>query len=149
MQTAGWLVIVVLYIVIGILAAVGSFLISPKIFNGKKERAFYAIFFIAIAAFYLGFTAYFGDASAWKTELVAVFIFSILGVIGIFSTETLIVGYIVHGSWDMLHELNQNYDYLLVDLGSITAIPLAYGIFCMTYDFVISGYFYYRRKDWS
>src|SRR6478752_5632822 len=61
-------VIIVLYVCVGILAAAGSIFISQKLFSAKAEQIFFALFFIAIAAFYLAFTAYFGDQRAWRLE---------------------------------------------------------------------------------
>jgi len=59
-------IIIVLYVSVGILAAAGSIFISQKIFSAKAEQIFFAVFLITIAAFYLPFTAYFGDQRAWR-----------------------------------------------------------------------------------
>jgi len=32
--------------------------------------------------------------------------------------------------------------------GKVTAIPLAYGVFCATYDLCLGLYFYTRRSQW-
>ena len=63
-------VIIVLYVFIGFLAAAGSIFISQKLFSAKAEQIFFALFLVAIAAFYLAFTAYFGDQERgdWKPE---------------------------------------------------------------------------------
>ena len=53
-------VIITLYAGIGLLAAAGSIFISQKLFSAKGQQIFFALFFIAIAGFYLAFTAYFG-----------------------------------------------------------------------------------------
>ena len=58
------LVIIVLYVVIGLMSAAGSVFISKKLFSAKVEQIFFALFLIAIAGFYLAFTAYFGDEGA-------------------------------------------------------------------------------------
>ena len=50
-------VIIVLYLCVGILAAAGFIFMSQKLFSAKAEQIFFALFFIAIAAFYLAFTA--------------------------------------------------------------------------------------------
>jgi hypothetical protein len=31
----------------------------------------------------------------------------------------------------------------------LTEIPLAYGMFCAAYDWVMAGYFFTRRAAWS
>jgi hypothetical protein len=62
----GFVVIVILYAVIGLLAAAGAIFIARKIFAPKAEQIFFAMFLIMIAAFYLAFAAYFGVATAWR-----------------------------------------------------------------------------------
>ncbi len=63
----GFAVIVILYLVIGIMAARGTIGIFRKILAPKSEQIFYAIFLILVAAFYLAFAAYFEAASAaWR-----------------------------------------------------------------------------------
>jgi hypothetical protein len=57
----GFIVIVTLYAVIGLLAAGGSTVLSQKLFSGKAEQTFYGAFLIPIAGFYLAFAAYFED----------------------------------------------------------------------------------------
>ena len=32
--------------------------------------------------------------------------------------------------------------------GQLTAIPLAYGVFCAAFDFCMAAYFYARRAEW-
>ena len=59
----GFVVIVILYAVIGLLAAAGAISIVPKILAPKAEQVSYAMFLIMIAAFYLAFAANFGVAS--------------------------------------------------------------------------------------
>jgi hypothetical protein len=44
---------------IGLLAAAGSIFISQKLFSANAEQIFFALFLVAIAAFYLAFTGYF------------------------------------------------------------------------------------------
>src|SRR5258705_6897376 len=62
----GFLVIVVLYATIGLLAAAGAISITRKIFGPRAEQVFYGLFLVFIAAFYLAFVAYFGNAAAWR-----------------------------------------------------------------------------------
>jgi hypothetical protein len=59
-QFIGGLVIAVLYLVIGLLSAIGSILIFRRVFQGRWEQTFWALFLVVIAAFYLSFAAYFG-----------------------------------------------------------------------------------------
>jgi hypothetical protein len=55
---------------------------------------------------------------------------------GLFSRSAVALGYVMHGLWDLSHCLSGS---LLAGL-AITEIPLGYGIFCATYDFVVAFY---------
>jgi hypothetical protein len=61
----------------------------------------------------------------------------------------LIVGYSLHGLWDLLHELQAHGAYSAFEPGKLTAIPLAYGFFCAAFDFSMAAYFYTRRAALS
>src|SRR5437660_10547447 len=74
----GFLVIVVLYATIGLLAAAGAISITRKI-GPKAEQVLYGLFLVIIAALYLAFVAYFGNAAAWRVERVAVVLFTLIG----------------------------------------------------------------------
>jgi hypothetical protein len=144
----GFVVIVVLYAVIGLMAAAGAIVIARKILGLKAEQIFFAMFLIMIAAFYLAFTDYFGAATAWRLETAAVVVFGALGLIGARLPLVLIVGYSLHGMWDLLHELQAHGAYSAIEPGQLTAIPLAYGVFCAAFDFCIAAYSYVRRAEW-
>jgi hypothetical protein len=145
----GFVVIVVLYAVIGLMAAAGAIFIARKIFAPKAEQIFYAMFLIMIAAFYLAFTAYFGMATAWRLETAVVVAFVAIGLLGARLPFALIAGYSLHGLWDLLHELQAHGVYSAFAPGRLTAIPLAYGVFCLAFDFSVAAYFYTRRDEWS
>jgi hypothetical protein len=142
-------VIVILYAVIGLMAAAGAIFIARRILAPKAEQIFFAMFLIMIAAFYLAFTAYFGVATAWRLETAAVVVFAALGLLGVRLPFALIVGYPLHGLWDLLHELQAHGVCSAFDPGQLTAIPLAYGVFCAAFDFCMGAYFYTRRAEWS
>lgn len=144
----GFAVITILYAVIGLLAAAGSVVVSQKLFPGRSEQIFYGVFLAPIAGFYLAFVAYFGNASAWSTELFAVVSFSLLGILGTRYAAVLILGYPLHGIWDLLHELSAHTGYSVLRPEQFTSIPLAYGMFCVVYDVAISVYFVRRRGSW-
>jgi hypothetical protein len=75
-QFLGGLVIFLLYLVIGLLSAIGSILVFRRIFQGRWEQIFWALFLVVIAAFYLSFAAYFeASTHAWQTEVIAVAVF--------------------------------------------------------------------------
>src|SRR6266516_4694904 len=85
-QLIGGLVVALLYVVIGLLGAIGSILVFRRIFQGRWEQVFWASFLVVIAAFYLSFAAYFGASThAWQTEVVGVAVFLVCAVGGLFS----------------------------------------------------------------
>ena len=143
------IVIAALYVSIGVLAAAGSVYLSKSIFSAKMEQTFFGLFLVPIAGFYLAFTAHFGDKDAWQLEATAVAVFAVLGVVGVRVPFALIVGYLLHGLWDAVHEFNAHAGSSLFDSREITSVPLAYGFFCSTYDFLMAAYFYTRRNHWS
>jgi hypothetical protein len=145
----GFVVIVTLYIVIGLMSAAGSIFISQRIFAPRTEQIFYGLFLMPIAGFYLAFAAYFGMDAAWRVESAAVFAFGAIGLCGLRVPVALILGYPLHGLWDVLHELHAHGGFAVFDPGQVTAIPLAYGIFCATYDVCLAAYFYTRRSAWG
>jgi hypothetical protein len=144
-QFIGGLVVALLYGVIGLLSAIGSILVFRRMFQGRWEQIFWASFLVVIAAFYLSFAAYFGASiRAWQTEAVSVAVFLICALVGLFSRPAIAVGYVMHGVWDLSHSLSGT---SLVGL-SITEIPLGYGIFCSTYDFVVACYLMISDTEW-
>lgn len=145
----GFAVIVVLYAVIGLMAAAGAISIARKIFSPRAEQIFYAMFLIMIASFYLSFTAYFGIATAWRMETAVVVAFVAIGLLGARLPIALIAGYSLHGLWDVLHELQAHGAYSAFAPGQLTAVPLAYGFFCVAFDFYVAAYSYTRRAEWS
>jgi hypothetical protein len=145
----GFVVIAILYVVIGIMAARGTICIFRKILGPKSEQVLYAVFLILIAALYLAFVAYFGATTAWQLETVVVLAFVAIGLLGVRLPFALIVGFSMHGLWDALHELQAHGGYSAFEPGHLTAIPLAYGFFCAAFDFYMAAYFYRRRAEWS
>jgi hypothetical protein len=97
---------------------------------------------------YLAFAAYFGAATAWRRETAVVMAFVAIGVLGASLPFVLIVGYSLHGLWDLLHELQAHRAYSAFEPGQLTAIPLAYGVFCAAFDVCMAAYFYLRRAEW-
>jgi len=142
----GFVVIVILYLVIGLMAAAGTIFLVRKFLARKAEQIFYAMFLIMIAAFYLAFAAYFGVTTAWPVEMAAVMVFVAIGLLGARLPLVLVVGYSLHGFWDLLHELQAHVSFL--DLRQLTRIPLAYGFCCAAIDLCLAGYFYARREEW-
>jgi len=145
----GFVVVVILYVMIGIMAATGAICIFRKILSPKSEPNFYAMLLILVAGLYLAFAAYFGAAPAWQLETTVVAAFVAIGLLGVRLPFALIVGYSLHGLWDLLHELQAHGGHSTFEPGKLTAIPLAYGFFCAAFDFYMAAYFYRRRVEWS
>src|SRR5882762_3393238 len=144
----GFLVIVVLYATIGLLGAAGAISITRKI-GPKAEQVLYGLFLVIIAALYLAFVAYFGKATAWRVETVAVVLFALIGLFGVRLPVALVIGYALHGAWDLVHELQAQGAISAYYLGQLTAVPLAYGVFCAAFDVCIAAYAFKRRDEWS
>ena len=142
-------VIIILYVAIGLMSAAGSVFISKKLFSAKVEQTFFALFLIVIAGFYLAFTAYFGDEEAWRLEIGGVIAFTVLGLLGVRVPVALIIGYVLHGFWDLLHEVYAHGGGDLFSGQRATKLPLGYAAFCATYDWCMAVYFYTRRGQWS
>ena len=144
----GFLVIVVLYATIGLLAAAGAISITRKI-GPKAEQVLYGLFLVIIAALYLAFVAYFGKATAWRVETAAVVFFALVGLFGVRLPIALVIGYALHGAWDLVHELQAQGAISTYYLGQLTAVPLAYGVFCAAFDVRIAAYAFKRRDEWN
>ena len=144
----GFVVIVVLYLSIGLMAAAGAIFITQKILGPKAEQIFYAMFLVVIASFYLAFAAYFVTETAWRLEIAVVLAFFAIGLLGARLPSVLIAGYSLHGLWDLLHELLAHGAYSTFEPGQLTPIPLAYGFFCAAFDICVAAYFYTRRAEW-
>ena len=142
-------VILVIYITVGILAAIGTAFVSKTLLPPKAEQVFYAAYLVMIAGFYLAFIVYFGSERAWRVEATAVLCFALIALAGIRAPYALIAGYLLHGLWDVIHELHAHAGLSVFEPGQTTAIPLAYGAFCATYDFCMAGYFFTRRVHWN
>lgn len=142
-------VIIILYVGIGLMSAAGSVVIARRFFSARSEQIFFALFLIAIAGFYLAFTEYFGEVGARRLEMAGVLAFGVVALVGIRVSIVLIIGYFVHGLWDVMHEMHAHGGIGLFGAQQLTPIPLAYGAFCATYDWCMAAYFHTRRNDWK
>ncbi len=136
------------YIGIGVLAAIGTVAICRARFSPRVEHIFFSLALTPIAAMYLAFVGYFGDNSALRSEAYAVVVFVALGLLGLRLPASLLLGYALHGAWDLFHEVSVNVGTASAGARNVTAIPLAYGVFCAAYDWYMVGYFYTRRAAW-
>ena len=140
--------IMFLYVGIGVLAAIGTVTISRARFSPRIEHIFFALLLIPIAAMYLAFSAYFGDHSVLRLEVYGVALFTGLALLGLRLPALLILGYALHGAWDVAHEAFLYFGPAPGAIHSVTAIPLAYGAFCAAFDWCMAGYFYTRLSAW-
>ncbi len=141
-------IIIILYVGIGVLATLGTIAISRERFSAKVEQIFFGLLLAPIAAVYLAFTSYFGAAGAWRLEVVAVALFTVVGVLGVRVPVFLMLGYALHGTWDLVHEA-VHAGSSVAGTSELTAIPLAYGAFCAAYDWYMACYFFTRRDRWK
>ena len=148
-STVGFVSIILWYAVIGLLATAGSVAVTQKFFTGRSEQIFYGAVLVPIAGVYTAFVSYFGNVSSWRTEIVAVIAFAVLGIVGTRCAAVLILGYPLHGIWDALHELTGHSGFSPFEPGELTAIPLAYGVFCAVFDVAIAAYFVRRKQFWK
>ena len=146
LSITGFVVIAFFYSFFGSTTVLGSIYLSKMLLTPKQEQIFFGFLLVLIAGFYLAFTAYFGNAAVWGTEIAAVAFFTFLGIVGIRVSSLLMLGYLLHGIWDIIHEFHDHADGLS---WQITSIPLAYGFFCLAYDVLIVVYFWTRRDQWK
>lgn len=142
-------IIVSIYVSVGALAAVGSGWLAHRFLPIRFEPIVFGLFLVPIAGFYLAFTAYFGNEQAWSLESTAVIVFAVLGTLGMRIPAVLVIGYIAHGAWDMLHEIHDHAGTDVFGGRAATQIPLAYGSFCATFDWCMAGYFVVRQAAWA
>lgn len=141
-------VIIIWYIGLGVLAALGTIAISKARFSPKVEQIFFGVLLTPVAAVYLAFTSFFGATGAWRLEVAAVVFFAVVGLLGVRIPLFLMLGYALHGAWDLVHEAIHG-GSAVAGTRNLTAIPLAYGAFCAAYDWFIACYFYGRRDQWK
>ena len=137
--------IMLLYAVIGVLAAAGAIALTSRHLSPRMEQLAYGVILVPIAGYYLAFQAQLGPPAGEGSELLPVLGFMALGLAGTRVVPLLVLGYAGHGAWDFLHEVLMHQERL----GSLTAIPLAYGVFCALFDWVVAGYCWTRRDAWA
>ena len=137
------------YLVIGVLAAIGSVTISRSRFSPRSEHIFFSLVLVPIAAMYLAFVAYLGDHTTLGAEAWAVAVFVALALFGLRWPAFVVLGYALHGGWDLAHEIWVHLGAQAGGARPLTDIPLAYGVFCAAYDWYMAGYFFGRRTAWA
>ena len=140
--------ILLLYLVIGLLAATGAITLGRRRFSARGESSFFALLLLPIASIYLAFLGYFGMPGALRVEGIAVASFALLALLGLRFAPLVPLAYFLHGGWDLLHELSAHLSVPGGTERSLTAIPLAYGVFCAAFDWLVAGYFASRLGAW-
>ena len=140
--------ILLLYLGIGCLAALGTVTITRQQLSPRGEQLLFSLLLIPIAALYLAFVDYFQSPGALRVELWGALGFAALGLLGTRASLLMVVGYALHGGWDLAHEIVAHRIANAGNPSALTPIPLAYGVFCAAYDWCIAGYIYVRRQQW-
>jgi hypothetical protein len=113
---------VILAIIIGMLATVIGF---------DRERGFYPFLMIVIASIYVLFSIMDGTPRTMYVELIVMFVFSAVSIVGFKKNAWIIVGALaMHGIFDAFHG----------DLIGNQGVPSWYRSFCISYDIVAACY---------
>lgn len=139
-----WGLIALWYVTIGVLAAGGSIAFTSKHFAPRREQLLYGLLLAPIAAIYLAFLSQLSPTASFRAELGPIAVFTIVGLVGTRVGPVLMAGYLGHGVWDLAHEVLMQQGRL----GTLTSIPLAYGMFCAAFDWAMVAYFWTRRHVW-
>jgi len=135
-------------LLIGIVIAIPGTIMPVRKFLGPRgEKRFFTLTLIPIALFYIGFGYYYGDLTALHAEIVGVIIFTVLAILAQFMASWILVyAYVVHGLWDVLHEV-----FVASVGGAIpwTQVPAGYAAFCLAYDLIVAVYIYRRLHLWD
>lgn len=96
-----------------------------------RERSFYPVVLIVIAALYLLFAAMAGSMESLVGEAVPALVFVVIAVLGFRTTPWLVVaGLALHGVFDWVHHA------VIVNPG----VPAWWPGWCLAYDVVAAGY---------
>lgn len=145
-QLAGGLMMILLFVSVGVAAAATFIYVARRVFPKRYEQIYWSVLLVAIAAFYIGFAAWFEvDTEAWKTEAIAIAVFALVACIGAFSAPALALGYALHGTWDIAHSLFG----AAIAGHTVSDIPLGYGMFCLGFDLATAAYLLWCPKDWN
>jgi len=115
---------------IGVIAAVAVGLFGTAI-GFDKDRSFYPVTLIVIAALYILFATMAGSSSALLAELVPALIFIGMAAWGFLKTPWLVVaGLALHGVFDFFHH------WVIANPG----VPMWWPGWCLAYDVVAAAY---------
>lgn len=109
-------------------AAVGLF---ATVIGFDKDRSFYPVVLIVIAALYLLFAAMAGSTSSLVAESLPALAFMTMAALGFRKTPWLVVaGLALHGVFDLLHAA------VITNPG----VPTWWPGWCLAYDVIAAGY---------
>lgn len=115
---------------IGIVGAVAVGLFATVI-GFDKERCFYPVVLIVIAALYLLFAAMANSTGVFVAETIPALVFVVLAVLGYRKTPWLVVaGLALHGVFDFFHHA------VIANPG----VPVWWPGWCLSYDVVAAAY---------
>lgn len=115
---------------IGVAAAVAVGLFATVI-GFDKERSFYPVVLIVIAALYLLFAAMAGSADSLVAETIPALVFVALAALGFRKSPWFVVaGLALHGVFDFFHHA------MIVNPG----VPVWWPGWCLAYDVVAAAY---------
>ena len=119
----GFVVIMILYAVIGLMAA-GT---SPSPGNSSPQDRANLLCNVPHHDCNVlpGLRCLLRSGVGLAVETAVVMAFVVIGLLGVRLPFPLIVGYSLHRLWDLLHELQTNGAYSAFEPGKLTAIPLA------------------------
>jgi len=119
----------------GILFGIGFAAIAiglSQALGRDRGRAFLALLLAAAAAVYVGATL--GDQPGSATVATGAFaVFGALALLGMEDVRLLVVGWLAHGAWDLLHVIG------LLDSGA----PYWYEVGCLIADPLIAAYLFF------
>jgi hypothetical protein len=116
--------------VIGIVAAAGIGVFGTLV-GFDKDRSFYPVVLIVIAALYLLFAAMAGSAGSLASETIPALGFVVVAVLGFRRTPWLVVaGLALHGVFDFFHHA----------VISNPGVPVWWPGWCLSYDVVAAAY---------
>lgn len=116
--------------IIGVAAAIGVGLFATVI-GFDKERSFYPVVLIVIAALYLLFAAVAGATDSFVAEAVPALVFVTMASLGFRMTPWLVVaGLALHGVFDFFHHA------VIANPG----VPVWWPGWCLAYDVVAAAY---------
>ncbi len=104
-----------------------------EVFRFLEKRLIAALTLVGIPFIYIGFSCY--DLPSLILSIAGAAVFVTLAYFGYKNNFILIpIGLILHGCWDLVFPFFSS------------AAPEGYDIFCVTIDFLLAIYFYFRVK---